>query len=138
MRIIRSVSFLFVLLLSVQLSAQNSLTVTVNGVEIKEGTILIALFDSADSFMKDGIAYKKVEVKGNTEQVVFTDLSDGQYAVILYQDENNNRKLDLGEYGIPKEKYGFSNNVKANFGPPSFEACKFEVKDNTRINIELK
>jgi uncharacterized protein (DUF2141 family) len=35
--------------------------------------------------------------------------------------------------GIPKERYGFSNNARGRFGPASYEDCKFNVKGNNVI-----
>ncbi|MFN7603100.1 MAG: DUF2141 domain-containing protein [Bacteroidota bacterium] len=39
--------------------------------------------------------------------------------------------------GIPKEGYGFSNNVMGSFGPPSFEKAKFKLTDGV-IQIKLR
>jgi uncharacterized protein (DUF2141 family) len=43
----------------------------------------------------------------------------------VYHDENKNGKLDTNFLGIPTEDYGYSNNVSAWFGPPSWERAKF-------------
>ncbi len=40
--------------------------------------------------------------------------------------------MDKNFLGIPKEKYGFSNNAKGKLGPPDYEDAKFI------INAELK
>jgi uncharacterized protein (DUF2141 family) len=42
-------------------------------------------------------------------------------------DENNNGKLDVNFLGIPTEGVGASNDAKAMFGPPTFDAAKFVV-----------
>ena len=46
-------------------------------------------------------------------------------------DENMNGKLDANAPGIPKEGYGFSNDVKALFGAPSFSAANFQYNGET-------
>ncbi len=120
-----------------QLNAQNKLTVKIDGIETIKGSILISLFNSADTFMKKSITGKKTEVTGKTVIISFKDIPNGEYAITLFQDENDNRKLDTGIFGIPKEKYGFSNNAKATMGPPKYSACKFEVKEDTTIDIKL-
>ncbi len=120
-----------------QLNAQNKLTVKIDGIETIKGSILISLFNSADTFMKKSITGKKIEVTGKTVIISFKDIPNGEYAITLFQDENDNRKLDTGIFGIPKEKYGFSNNAKATMGPPKYSACKFEVKEDTTIDIKL-
>ena len=55
----------------------------------------------------------------------------------LHNDENNNTKLDAGMFGIPKEPWGMSNNVKATFGPPKFEESLIDLKTNKEISIIL-
>jgi uncharacterized protein (DUF2141 family) len=35
--------------------------------------------------------------------------------------------------GIPKEGFGFSNNAKGTFGPPSLEKMIFEVEENMSV-----
>lgn len=123
---------------SSQLNAQNTLKVTITGVKKTTGTVLVSLFDSPATFMKKSLDNKNVAVKGDTVEVIFNDLPAGEYAVTLFHDENDNGKMDTGQYGIPIEAYGFSNNAKATYGPPRYDACKFEVKEDTSIAIQLQ
>jgi uncharacterized protein (DUF2141 family) len=62
------------------------------------------------------------------------DLPIGQHAVSVYQDSNDNGKLDALIFGIPKEKHGFSNDIRL----PNYEKCFFKFNDNTTINIQIK
>ena len=39
--------------------------------------------------------------------------------------------------GIPKEPYGFSNNVMGRMGPPDFEDASFEVSADTEVIVTL-
>lgn len=125
------------LTLSENLNAQHKLTITVDNIENPKGYILISIFNSSDSFLKSGITSRKVEVKGKKVEIVFENLPKGKYAASLFLDENNNGKMDTGMFGIPKEKYGFSNNAKGIMGPPKYEDCIFEIKKDTKIAIEL-
>jgi len=52
---------------------------------------------------------------------VIESLPYGEYAVMLYHDENGNDKLDKNIVGVPKEPYGFSNNARARLGLPLYE-----------------
>jgi uncharacterized protein (DUF2141 family) len=70
--------------------------------------------------------------------VSFADLSSGKYAVKVFHDENNNGKMDTGMFGIPKEKYGFSNNVKVVMSAPKIEELLFDVSSDKTITINLK
>ena len=50
-----------------------------------------------------------------------------------------NGKNDRNVLGIPKEPYGFSNDVRAIFGPPKWSKSRFEVKaPGTSVRIEVK
>jgi uncharacterized protein (DUF2141 family) len=70
--------------------------------------------------------------------VVLTNLDPGQYAIILFHDENGNGKLDKNALGVPTEPYGFSNNVRGFLGPPSFEEAVMKVNaDDKAVRIVL-
>jgi len=75
------------------------------------------------------------KISNNTTQVVFKNLTLGKYAVRLFHDKNDNRVMDKGIFGMPKESWGVSNNVKANFGPPKFEDTLFVVDSDKTISI---
>lgn len=117
-----------------------TLTVKVEGLKTAKGVIRAALHNRADAFpAKEDQALKKVEAKiengGGT--IVFAGLDAGTYAVALYQDENNNGKLDANFVGIPKEPAGVSNNPKARMGPPRFNDAKFELKASETIVVKM-
>ena len=134
MSVIGSLSM--ILMLSQSVSAAE-LTVNVTDVEKGKGHLLVALYQGDENY-KSGKTAKasKVKAERGEEVVVFKDLADGEYAIKMYQDENDNEKLDTNMLGIPKEGYGFSNNVGA-FGQPEYKEAKFIVKENTVIEIDL-
>jgi len=67
-----------------------------------------------------------------TQNIVhYQDIPPGTYALAVVHDENMNGKLDTNWLGIPTEGYGFSNDVKALLGPPSFSAASFQYKGGT-------
>ena len=101
------------------------------------GHSLVALYDSKISY--DGgetPLASKVKVVASEHLVVFKDIPDGQYAVKLYHDDNDNNELDSNMFGIPSEGYGFSNNG-GRFGSPDYRDAKFEVIDKSNIEINL-
>ena len=114
--------------------------VNVTGLRSDKGTVLVQLASSAEDYDEDERAFRAAAVKSTDEKatVVFADVPYGEYAVKLFQDENENRKIDIGFLG-PKEPYGFSNNVFGTFGPPPFEQAKFPltVRELT-ITIETR
>ena len=50
----------------------------------------------------------------------------GRYALTIFHDENNNRRLDT-VLGIPREGFGFSRNPVIRFGAPRFEQVNIEL-----------
>jgi uncharacterized protein (DUF2141 family) len=114
----------------------SELRVTVEGIRSAHGTILIGLYDTAESFDKaveasdkegfliDPDRFGAVALRANAAMksaVVFSNLEPGRYAAVAFHDENGNGKLDRNLLGIPAEPYGFSNNVNGFLSPPSFD-----------------
>ena len=62
----------------------------------------------------------------------------GEYAITLFVDFNGNKKIDKNFLGIPKEPYGFSNNVIGNMSAPTFDKAKFLISGPTTQNIKLR
>lgn len=113
------------------------LSINVENVKSTKGFLYVALHNSESTWMKQGIQGQKLPVTEKTVNVVFKDLPAGEYAVTLYQDENDNGSIDKDAIGIPTEPYGFSNNG-ANFGPPSFKDSLVSVAENKTITIYLQ
>ncbi len=73
-----------------------------------------------------------------TSAVVFCNLAPGRYAVIVFQDENDNGRLDKSLLGVSSEPYGFSNNPHAFLRSPSFDAAAFTLRPGIQaIQITL-
>ncbi|WP_370981326.1 DUF2141 domain-containing protein [Agaribacterium sp. ZY112] len=121
-----------------QAAASAELTVNVSGLKQGQGHLMVALYTDAASYKSNTASqYAKVKVAGEQELVVFEALASGDYAIKMYQDENDNNKFDYNITGfIPKEAYGFSNN-KGRFGEPSYEKSRFTVDGDTSISITL-
>jgi uncharacterized protein (DUF2141 family) len=126
--------FLLMMLAASTISAQNTLTVVVDGIEEVRGHLMIVVNDKENK----PVAWKTEKIEDETLTLVFDSIPVGEYAVSAYQDENDNGKLDTGLYGIPKEKYGFSNNARGTMGAPAFEELLFKVEEDTEINITLR
>lgn len=122
-----------------------TLTVEVTNIE-KEGEIHLAIYDNADVFENDngekggaanGIIEGVIEdVKTGKATYQFT-LPAGTYAIGIFVDANYNNEMDRNFFGVPKEQYGFSNNAKGSFGPPSFKDASFTIKDDLSLRIDL-
>ena len=113
-----------------------TITVTVVNALSDKGTIKFALHDK-ESFMKrEPLFSAAAAIENGMSEVLFKSIPNGTYVIICYHDENENDKMDFELNGMPKESYGTSNNV-ITFGPPEFEASKFEV-NNEDIKLEIK
>ena len=135
----RTIFFLLMMFTASMINAQNKLTVVVDGIEKSTGTVLVAVYDS-DNFLKKILYYGMAKVEQDREEVtiVIENIACGQYAVSVFHDENDNGQLDAGAFGIPIEKYGFSNNATGKMGPPAFRDCMFLVEEDVEINITLR
>jgi uncharacterized protein (DUF2141 family) len=127
-----------VLFFSFSVSAAE-LTVQLTGVnKAKGGNIMLAVYENQASFLKEDshLAFVRVSVANAKDGIITTqfDLKIGQtYAIAAYHDANRNNQLDKNLFGIPKEGYGFSNNARGTFGPPSFEKAAFQFTADNRL-----
>lgn len=112
----------------------------VDGIEKQEGTIRAALFKSESDYKSDDReAEESTPAKTGGVSLIFKNVPPGRYSISCFQDVNDNGKIDLSFIGIPKEPYGFSNNVMGKFGPPSFDQMAFEVGESNReVEIRLR
>ena len=140
-RLIRPLAlFLGGLVLSASVwAAGNTLDITVKGVRDDKGMIRAGIYNTPDTFPKEGKAMARTAVpaKAGSVTLQFTDLPPGKYAVILYHDENNDGQMDKRFGMIPIEGYGLSNNVKAS-GKPAFDQCAFDIPETKTQTIDLK
>lgn len=115
------------------------LRVTVSNGPSAPATLYLAVFDGAEAFADGRAAWlQKVELVDGAAQAVFSGVPPGRYAVKSFADENGNATLDTNLFGLPVERYGFSNNARGRMGPPGFEATAVEVDADRSISFELK
>lgn len=133
-------TFFFLNLFPMKKEESKTITLTV-GFEVtkyNKGSILFALYDSETNYMKSAMHNVKVKVENNKAIIKIENLSKGSYGFSFFHDVNNDGKLNKNFLGIPKEPYGFSNGEKGSFGPPDFEDIKFELKQDTTLNVRIK
>ncbi len=125
---------LIIFMSNIAFAQKLTLKVSVTGFENTKGKLFFQLLDAKEKIVKQSSQI----IDSKIVMVEVKDLLAGRYAVRVFQDENNNGKLDTGLFGIPKEPWGLSNNVKAVFGPPKFEDMLFDLKANKEISIVLQ
>jgi uncharacterized protein (DUF2141 family) len=105
------------------LFGQITLTVEVEQLRNNKGKLLLELSNEKKEVLK---GFSET-IANNKSVIVINELKPGKYAFKYFHDENNDDKLNTNFMGIPKEGYGFSNNAKGSFGPPSFDKMVFEI-----------
>ena len=105
----------------------------------ESGVVALALFDSANVFgdLRDPYMVVMHSLDGRDEYLM-EDVEPGEYALLVYFDENGNNRIDKNFIGIPKEPLGFSNRYRPK-GPPSYQRAAFQIKqDESRtFDVEL-
>lgn len=118
---------------------KTTLTVTIQNVQSKTGTVRIAVMKACKKFPEcnpDETAI--IDAKSSSFQKAFS-VEPGEYAVAVYHDKNANGELDKRIFGIPKEPYGFSNNFRPRISAPTFGDCKIVVGSGGKtISIKVE
>jgi uncharacterized protein (DUF2141 family) len=117
---------------------QSKLQVTVTNIKGAKGNIIVGIFDSDEKFLKEPLDGRMAKANGDSITVVFENLKPGKYAVSVLHDANKNKDLDKNKLGIPKEGFGFSNNVTGAIGPPSFERAIIDLTPDKALDIGIK
>ena len=106
--------------------AQNPLEVEVVGLRNDSGEVGCSLFNSPDGFPRDDtkmLRHVWAPIHNGKATCEYTGLTPGNYAVVVFHDENGDHEFNMNAFGMPKEGYGFSNDAAALFGPPSFQSA---------------
>lgn len=124
-----------------QAGQKGNLKVVFTGLTQNVGTVRIALVHTKAGYEdehKYGFRLDEVKVKDLKAEHTFSEIPAGIYSVKAYHDLNGDKKLNKNLFGQPLEPYGFSNNVRGIFGPPSYEKTTFRFDaDAAEISIKL-
>jgi uncharacterized protein (DUF2141 family) len=124
---------------------ERKLRISVRGFASKTGNCRIVVYSDATSFNQPEKAALRaiLPIEGGAASWEPSEEEmmklPAQVAIAAFQDANENEKLDKNSLGIPTERYGFSNNPKRAFGPPSFHQAKFTLSDGVNaLDIEIR
>lgn len=112
---------------------EQNLKVVFTNIENLKGNLMVRIRDASQK----EVILKVHPVKGDSETLIFK-LPAARYAIDVYHDENANQELDKNLVGMPTEKYGFSNNPSATFGPPAFKEQLVKLDKDRTIEIKLR
>lgn len=123
--------------------SSGQLEVIVSNIQNAKGTLVLAIFNKADYWLdskseeppfKDA-AYRVTST--DNAVVVIENLPVGSYAISIFHDINENKKMDTNFIGFPKEPFAFSAPM-GKFGPPKYEKASFRVEQGiNQIEIAL-
>ncbi len=109
----------------------SNLRVEVSGLQKADGNIYLTIYDSDDTWLgEEFVLQEKVAIaEARVNDLVHVELSlpQGEYAISIYHDSNDNGDLDTNWIGIPKEPVALSNNAKPRFGPPKYKDAVFTL-----------
>lgn len=113
-------------------------------------TLMVAAYRATDPWLgkpswaqRFALAELKIERHADGDRVSLTlsglpdALLSQPLALTVVQDANANGRLDRNAFGMPTEPYGFSNDATGSFGPPSFEAARFEWAAGQVVRLKL-
>ena len=140
----RSASLFATLVLAIVLAIPaafaSEVVIQVTEVKSDAGEIGCALFSSSKGFPMERANAKLLWQPAKRDGVTcrFRDLEPGQYAVAVSHDLNGNRLTDTKIFGIPKEDWGVSNNVRPRMRAPKFREAAFPLAEGETVRIEIK
>lgn len=130
---------LAVLLTTASLTAQTTcrLTLDIVGMKEKKGDLLISVYNSAEDYLKKPVKTLTTPVDALTKRIML-QLESGTYAVVVYQDENANGRIDRNFFHLPTEPSGFSRDARPKFGPPRYKPASFTLTEDMEMLIRVR
>ena len=138
----KKIIFIFTIFLAVftglyseETGPEFEVTLNITNIETIEGKLFLSIYQDAQSFKKkEPLKTISVQVDGK-EMTITEKLPQGEYVFFVYQDINENDKLDRNFLGMPKEPVGYGNHKGGR--PGGFNKLKIEIKENKSVDIKL-
>jgi uncharacterized protein (DUF2141 family) len=111
-------------------------TLEINGIKINGGKVYVKIYSNERDYKKD-IPYSSFVLESVTENILHSfKIVAGEYLIAIFQDTNNNGKLDTNFFGIPTEPVGLSN-YKGGI-PGGFNKQKIPINNKSnKITIKV-
>ena len=114
----------------------NTLNIEITELNDTKGSVVLELLDENENQI---LAFNDIPIINNKSVFKIDSLRSGKYVLRFFNDNNENGKLDTNLFGIPKEEFGNSNNIKPKFGSPNFRDMIFKIEgDSSLIMISQK
>jgi uncharacterized protein (DUF2141 family) len=134
--------FVLITIIMISFSLSYTLDVQINNVKLERGgSMSIAVHNSQDTFpsaedKEKYFTYQRYPVA--TQNNTSFDIPEGQYSITVFQDTNDNFKIDKNFIGLPTEPYGISNDSTDGFGRPIYKTSVIEVSKDMKTIINLR
>ena len=114
----------------------NTLNIEITELNDTKGSIVLELLDENENQI---LVFNDIPIINNKSVFKIDSLRSGKYVLRFFNDNNENGKLDTNLFGIPREEFGNSNNIKPKFGSPNFRDMIFKIEgDSSLIMISQK
>lgn len=145
----KNLSIIYILLLfmgsgvTVAEERAGHLVIRATELQYDQGVVIANLFRVQAQVLKSHTAFRRqhAPIARLHAELAFSDIPQGDYAVIVFHDQNNNQDLDHHFLGFSNEPMGFSNGFRSGLlaGLPSFQKLKFKVNfGDTVLSIPLQ
>lgn len=140
-----NLTFFFSLLLFVTLlhtpARAATLTVDIQSLRSVKGDVHITLCDNRKCYeqRKNWRDRKVIPVTDKAVQVSFENLTPGEYAIMVFHDEDQDSSFDKNFLGFPQEGFGFSRDARPVFDAPIYESVYLTLGSQnlqTEINMQ--
>ena len=112
-------------------------TIEINGVNIDGGLLYVAIYSNEIDYKNRQTFLSFVLESNNTIVTHSLELPEGEYVVSIFQDTNNDGRLNETIFWIPTEPVGITN-YNHRGSPGSFNRLKVPVNNNyTTITINM-
>ena len=115
--------------------AQDCAQVEVRNLRPEQGMLMLAAYADAASFRKTALMEMRLRPTAETMTLQVCGLGGNAVAFTLFQDLNNNGKLDSNPFGIPTEPWGASGKTSA-MSAPTWESAQV-LLDGGPIVVKL-
>lgn len=123
-------------------SQQGRISIEITNIRSEKGIICLALYDNEDQFPDDpsrSYKFPKTLKEEDSMEVILNDIPPGTYTISILDDEDENDKMNFNLLRMPREGYGFSNNIVPRHKSPPYEECSFQVDEkNVYLKIEIQ
>lgn len=121
--------------------AQGKIVANIHDLKNNVGTCIACLYNNAAAFngeQSQPIKCFTASIRHFATQIVFTNIDEGEYAIKVFHDENNNKKIDRNFLGIPKEGYGASLNKLRFAAAPTYHDNIFLLHNDSTKVLRIK